>query len=178
MDFEKAPWQEIALQALHALSNVGGLLLVTQKRDTEKVNVMTIGWALFGIVWGKPIAAVFVRPSRFTYTLLEENPFFTVNVPPPNLAQVITDCGKYSGRDVDKIAFCALTPVYFEAFPVPSISECIASLQCAVVAKSWINPEALTASIRETYYGNDDYHKVYFGEIQTGWRRKDATPSF
>lgn len=174
VNFEKVSWEEIVTKALHALSDVGGLLLGTREQGTGRANIMTIGWVLLGIVWGKPIATVLVRPSRFTYTLLERHPFFTINVPSPHLSQVVADCGKYSGRNVDKFAHCALTPVYLEGFPAPSIQECVASLQCTVVAKTFVVPEKLTTSIQETYYGNNDYHTVYFGEIQAAWKRKGS----
>lgn len=173
MDFEKVSWEEVVTEALHTIRSVGGLLLGTREQDTGRANIMTIGWVLFGIVWGKPIATVLVRPSRFTYFLLEGHPFFTINVPPPHLSQAVVDCGKYSGRNVDKFTHCALTPVYFEDFPVPSIEECIASLQCTVVAKTSVVPEKLAIPIRETYYSGNDYHTVYFGEIQATWKRRN-----
>ena len=56
-----------------------GILLTTACGD--KVNSMTIGWGTLGIEWGKPIFTVFVRESRFTKQMLEENGEFTVNVP-------------------------------------------------------------------------------------------------
>lgn len=173
MHFEKVSWDEIFAEALRAIDKVGGLLLVSQKKDTGQINAMTIGWILFGTVWRKPIATVLVRPSRFTHSLLEENPFFTVNVPSLDLSQAVVDCGKYSGRTTNKFAHCALTPVYLEAFPVPSIGECIASFQCVVVAKTHIEPGALVAPIQEAYYESNDYHTVYFGEIQAAWKQKD-----
>ncbi len=42
-----------------------GLLLVAADAD-GKPNAMTIGWGTVGIIWGKPIFIVLVRPSRYT----------------------------------------------------------------------------------------------------------------
>ncbi len=177
MGFEKIFWEELCVQALRTLSAMGGLLLATQGKEHPRANIMTIGWATFGIVWGKPVATVLVRPSRFTYSLIEENPFFTINIPSPNLAQVVADCGRYSGRTVDKFTHCRLTPVYPQAFPVPSIGECIGSFQCTVISKTRVTPEALATAIQETYYATGDYHTVFFGEIQASWKQVDAIPS-
>ena len=47
-------------------------VLVTTKADGQ-VNTMTIGWGTIGIEWGKPICTVFVRQSRFTKAMLDEN---------------------------------------------------------------------------------------------------------
>ncbi len=170
MHFEKVSWKELGPLAWQTIEEVGGLLLVTQGKRNSTPNVMTIGWVLFGTVWGRPEIAVFVRPSRFTHVLLEEQPAFTVNIPSPSLSRAVEECGKRSGRDTDKFALCGLTPLYLEGFPVPSIVECIASIQCVVVEKSHVESDSLLPSIREMYYPQDDYHTIYFGEVQAAWK--------
>ena len=35
-----------------------------------RVALMTAGWGLMGILWGKPVVTVYVRPSRYTYDAL------------------------------------------------------------------------------------------------------------
>ena len=81
----------------------GGILLAAQ--DAEgKPNAMTIGWGTIGIIWSKPIFIVLVRPSRYTYDLIEGLNDFTVNVPPPELKDEVLFCGTVSGRDRDKFA--------------------------------------------------------------------------
>ena len=57
----------------------GGILLTTKRG--EEVNTMTIGWGHIGIEWSIPIFVVYVRESRYTKQLLEENGEFTINVP-------------------------------------------------------------------------------------------------
>jgi flavin reductase (DIM6/NTAB) family NADH-FMN oxidoreductase RutF len=43
-------------------------------------NVMAIGWGTTGIIWRRPIFVVLVRPSRYTYKLIEETGEFTVTL--------------------------------------------------------------------------------------------------
>jgi len=169
--FEKFSWEELCPLAFQALGTTGGLLLVTQGKEHAATNVMTIGWVSFGVVWGRPVACVLVRPSRFTHVLLEETLLFTINVPPTHLRKAVEECGKYSGRTMNKFTHCALTPVYLGGFPVPSIAECVATVQCAVVEKTRVEPSTLVPLIQETYYPQGDYHTIYFGEIQTSWKR-------
>ncbi len=52
-------------------------------------NVMTIGWATFGIVWNRPVCMVMIRPTRYTFTLIEESGAFTVNVPTSGMDDVL-----------------------------------------------------------------------------------------
>src|SRR5208283_748424 len=77
-----------------------GLLLATTSAD-GKPNVMTIGWGTIGSIWSRPTFIVLVRPSRFTFSRLEEVSDFTVNVPPRELAAAASHCGTFSGRDHD-----------------------------------------------------------------------------
>ena len=61
---------EYAPQIMDKMTH-GGILVTTKVGD--KVNPMTIGWGTIGIQWGKPIFIAFVRESRYTKQLLEEN---------------------------------------------------------------------------------------------------------
>jgi len=47
------------------------VLLVSQAKQGSP-NAMAIGWGQVGIIWRKPIFTVLVRPSRYTYELIEE----------------------------------------------------------------------------------------------------------
>ena len=49
-----------------------GLLLAATKRSGAS-NVMTIGWGTLGIIWGRKIFVVLVRPSRYTYQFIEDS---------------------------------------------------------------------------------------------------------
>lgn len=79
--------------------------------QNDKPNAMTIGWATLGIVWGKPILTVYVRPSRYTFGLIEKTGDFTVNVLPRELEEIASFCGNISGRDCDKFEAKGLVAV-------------------------------------------------------------------
>ena len=53
-----------------------GLLLTTKAKNM--VNTMTIGWGKLGIEWNRPVFIAYVRETRYTKQLLEENGEFTV----------------------------------------------------------------------------------------------------
>ena len=87
-----------------------GVLLTTKAGD--KVNAMTISWGTLGIEWGKPLFTVFVRESRFTKSLLDQVPAFTINVPRGAFDRRILEvCGTQSGRAFDKIAALGVEPL-------------------------------------------------------------------
>ena len=40
-------------------------MLVTAEKD-GRVNTMTASWGGLGVLWGKPVATVYIRPQRYT----------------------------------------------------------------------------------------------------------------
>ena len=78
--------------------------------DRSGCNTMTIGWCQMGRLWNQPVCTVYVRPERYTYEFTEKHDYFTVSVLPLEAKQTMAFCGSKSGRDVDKIKECGLTP--------------------------------------------------------------------
>lgn len=141
-----------------------GLLLVSVSQQ-EKPNVMTIGWGTVGIVWGKPMFIVLVRPSRFTYGLIEETGDFTVNVPPVQMSEEVSVCGTISGREHDKFIEQKLTAIPAKEVKSPLIGECLIHYECRVVHKNDVLPPELAPDIAPAFYPQPDYHRLFYGEI-------------
>ena len=150
-----------------------GLLLATTSAE-GKPNVMTIGWGTIGSIWSRPVFIVLVRPSRFTYSRLEQVSDFTVNVPPRELAAAVALCGAVSGRDGDKFQEARLTPVPSREVRSPIIQECLVHYECRTLHRVDMAPEALVQTIHEQFYGSGDFHRVYFGEIVAAYADTDA----
>ncbi len=139
----------------------GGLFLVSG----EKANPMTIGWGVIGQIWGRPIFQVLVRPSRHSFSLLEELGEFTVCVPTDDQKKALALCGSKSGRDLDKIEACGFSVTASERISVPSITECSAHYECRVVHVNDLVNATLDRELIERSYPTGDFHRVYYGEI-------------
>jgi len=150
-----------------------GLLLVTAGAD-GRPNVMTIGWGVLGSVWGRAMFVVLVRPSRYSYSRLEEVDEFTVNVPPRELAEAAAYCGTVSGREHDKLEQMKLTAAPGKKVKVPIIKECVVHYECRTVGRSDIVPEMLAEPVIKDAYPKGDFHRVYFGEILAAYADEDA----
>ncbi|MBL7138062.1 MAG: flavin reductase family protein, partial [Bacteroidales bacterium] len=74
-------------------------------------NPMTIGWGTLGTVWSRPVFQVLVRPTRYTFGLMEDSQAFTVNILSNDYQKEILLCGTRSGQDLDKAASCGFTMV-------------------------------------------------------------------
>ncbi len=151
------------LNELCEVTSREGSLLVTKGPD-GKPNVMTIGWYTAGFVWGKPIMTVYVRPSRFTFGLINNAWEFSVNVMPYSALRTVSYCGRVSGRDDDKFASQNLTPVKGNAIETPYIEQSVIHFECKTLYTHNL-PELIGGDIDSRYYPDGDYHRVYYGEI-------------
>ena len=141
----------------------GGEFLMA--KSAEKTNIMTIGWANIGRIWTKPIMMVAVKKSRFTFDIIDKANSFTINIPITDMRKVLTFCGTKSGRDFDKFKECNLTFVPAQKVETPIIEIWGYYFECKIVCKNEINPEYLAKKYRKSYYSDEDYHILYFGEI-------------
>ena len=141
-----------------------GLLLVSQGKS-GKPNAMAIGWACFGRIWSMPMCVVFVRPSRYTHQLLEENGDFTVNVMPDGMTDAVIHCGTVSGRDEDKFAEMKLTAVQGLQSSAPIIGESTIAYECRTLTTNEFIPDRVAPEVVRSAYPNGDFHRVHYGKI-------------
>lgn len=147
-----------------------GILLTT--KAGEQVNTMTIGWGKMGIEWNKPIFIAYVRETRYTKQMLEENGEFTMNIPYGDVdSRILGYCGTKSGRDTDKIRDLGLTLVESERIRVPGIAELPLTLECKVIYQQKQDLSQIPQSVIDRFYpavnesGFRDCHIAYYGEI-------------
>ena len=100
--------------------------------DGTVQNLMTAAWT--GTVCSDPpMVSVSVRPSRYTYELIEQSGEFTVNLTDRDLLWAADYCGVRSGREEDKFARCGLTKVRAEGLSLaPAVAQSPVYLACRV----------------------------------------------
>ncbi len=130
-------------------------------------NPMTIGWAQFGILWGKPTMTVYVRKSRYTYALLENADTFTVSVPASGtMREALAYCGSKSGRDTDKMKDLHAPFVNPQFGAQSGFCGCKYHIECAILFRADLDEFSLNDDrLRERYYLNGDPHRMFVGEI-------------
>jgi flavin reductase (DIM6/NTAB) family NADH-FMN oxidoreductase RutF len=161
MERTKVPYTHDLDKTLDQLAR-GGLLLASTRADGHS-NVMTIGWATVGVIWGMPMMVVLVRPSRYTYSFIQESKAFTVNVPTPGMKDYVALCGTRSGRDIDKLAGVATS--MGDMSKCVTLDECPLVYECQVVHWNDVQPGVLAPSIVSGAYAQGDFHRLYYGKI-------------
>ncbi|HOT74851.1 MAG TPA: flavin reductase family protein [Candidatus Wallbacteria bacterium] len=152
---------------INALRGRGALLIT----GVEKPNPMTIGWATLGVIWGKPVMTVLVRPSRHSFFLINSHEEFVVAVPPADMAKQLAFCGTRSGRDHDKFVECSFTKESGVKVKVPHIIECPIHYECRIIHKNNVEANRLDPAIPMQYYPNGDFHTIYYGEVLGVFKR-------
>ncbi|MFH1161567.1 MAG: flavin reductase [bacterium] len=135
-------------------------------------NPMTIGWGLLGYVWSKPVFQVFVRPTRYTFGLIENIRDFSLNVLPDRFSRQLAICGSESGRDVDKVSKCNFSMKRGERSNAFYIEQSAIHYECRIIHKNKLDPGTLEPEIIDRYYPLHDFHTVYFGEILAVYRNE------
>lgn len=130
----------------------------------EKCNTMTVSWGGFGVLWGKNVAFIFIRESRYTKEFIDGNDFFSISFTSEEYRDALNYCGSHSGRDVDKFKEAGLTIA--RRHDIPYVDEANIVLLCSNMAAMEISEDSfIDKSIKEKWYANGDAHTMYIAEI-------------
>lgn len=142
------------------------MLITAGQKD--KFNQMTASWGCTGWLWNKPVAVVFVRPERYTHTLMERQDCVTLAFlgDSPETRRAYNFCGSKSGRDHDKAAETGLRPVT-TALGNITYEQARLTLECRKLYKDSIKPENFIDPGLSKWYGaaHGGYHDMYVLEI-------------
>ena len=130
---------------------------------SDKFNTMTISWGGLGTIWGKPVATVYVRTSRYTHEFMDAKDFFTVSFYPESCKQILGVLGSKSGRDMDKMKESGLTPV--QAGGSMSFKEAEVTLVCRKLFKQQLDVANMLEDVAKAMYEGQAPHDMYIGEI-------------
>ncbi|MBI9052070.1 MAG: flavin reductase [Anaerolineaceae bacterium] len=142
------------------------LLLTSGDFHEGKYNAMTIGWGSIGSMWSRPFVQVVVRPTRYTYEFMNIYPTFTVTAFPNQYRKALALLGSKSGRDGDKITEAALTPIASKQVAAPGYAEANLIIECEKTYWDDMKPENFLNKDIFQKYPENDYHRIYFGEIK------------
>jgi len=140
----------------------GALLCVG---NMQKHNCMTISWATMGVLWNRHIFVVYVRPTRYTFGLINSYPDFTVNFFSAECRDKLAYCGTVSGRDVDKFAEAGLSVVASKKVDSPSVDESHLIIEARTIYAQDLDPRAFVDPRINDHYPRKDYHRMFMGEI-------------
>jgi flavin reductase (DIM6/NTAB) family NADH-FMN oxidoreductase RutF len=135
-------------------------------------NSMTASWGGLGVLWGRDVAFMFIRPSRRTFEFANDNGLFTLSFFSEARREALNIMGSRSGRDCDKAAAAGLSPLIVGDDAAGTRGAAIGFkeaediLICRTLYTHDFDPRAfLDAPLIEKAYNGKDYHRMYIGEI-------------
>ena len=159
-------FKEITIQDYQSniFHKIGKEWMLIGAEANDRCNAMTASWGGMGILWNKPVVFVFIRPQRFTNSLVGEASHFSLSFYPEHMREMLTYMGTVSGKDEDKITKAGLHVVQDHA---PYFAEASEVMICRKLFAQELDPECiLDASIDKQNYPLKDYHILYVGEIE------------
>lgn len=148
-----------------AFKTIGKDWMLVTAGDTEKANTMTASWGGFGIMWGKPVVYLVIRPQRYTKEFLDANERFSVSILPDEYRKTLSYLGTVSGRDENKIEKSGLTLKYNNG--IPYFEEAKTYMVCRKMYTQPMLPESIIDNTVDTkWYPDKDYHTMYIAEIE------------
>lgn len=155
----------IAEQAFNPFELIGKQWMLISAGTANNWNTMTASWGGVGILWGKPVATVYIRPQRYTKEFVDQNEYFTISFLPEEYRKALSVCGSVSGKNVpDKWQEAGLHP-----FPVDgttAVEEAEEIYVCRKLYAQEMEPSCFLDRECDTkWYPEKDYHTMYMAEI-------------
>jgi flavin reductase (DIM6/NTAB) family NADH-FMN oxidoreductase RutF len=138
----------------------------------EDCNMMTVAWGSVGCMWAKPFVQIVVRPQRHTYKYTEQSDSFTLCAFPEKHRDDLQTLGTTSGRDGDKLAKTGLTLKKSTEVSAPCYNEASLILECRKMYFQDMDPVGFVDSSVQSNYPDNDYHRIYFGEVVAAFQDK------
>lgn len=162
----------IAEQSFNPFELIGKKWMLISAGTEEKWNTMTASWGGLGVIWGKPSVTCYIRHSRYTHEFVDNNEYFTITVLQDGNRDALNLLGSKSGRNMDKMHESGLTPVFIDG--QPTFAEAALVLICRKRCCSEIAPaDLLQQETLDKWYGDQDYHTMYIGEIVAAYQPSD-----
>lgn len=143
-------------------------MLITSGVDNlyPNYNTLTASWGGFGYIWESPVAFAFVRPTRHSFSFLNENELMSLSFFDNKYKKQLLHCGNHSGKDGDKIKQCGLNAISLEHGLI-GFKEAKLTLKCKKLYTQDLKEENfLQKDFIQNFYPIKDFHRMYISEIQ------------
>lgn len=134
-------------------------------RDGDGANAMTASWGTMGTLWNKPVCTCYIRPQRYSFGLAEKEERISLSFFGKGRRDALGYCGKYSGRNEDKLANAGLS--YAIEDDVPIFDDAELTLVCRKIYSDMIRENCfIEKNIIDNCYPQKDFHRFYVLEIE------------
>lgn len=149
----------------NVFSLIGKEWMLVLAGNADKANAMTASWGGLGVMWGKNVAYVVIRPQRYTKEFIDVDEHFTLNFFGEEKRDVLNYMGTVSGRTENKMSKCGLKTKLVDG--VPAFEESRLVMVCRkMFAQPFEEKNFIDTDVIEKWYPEKDYHTLYIAEIE------------
>jgi flavin reductase (DIM6/NTAB) family NADH-FMN oxidoreductase RutF len=143
------------------------LLTVGDKQD---FNMMPIGGLMMGQLWRRKTLAVYINPTRHSYSIMNHSHYFTVSFFPEPRSKPLEIAGSLHGNECNKTEATGLTP-YFDQNGV-YFGEAEIVFICRKIFHADADESLFDdKDVFKGYYRDTHYHRIFLGEIEKVLKR-------
>lgn len=129
-------------------------------------NCLTVSWGGIGELWGKDVAFVFVRKSRYTHQFLEASESITLSFLEEKYKESVEFIGTHSGKNLDKVKACGLCYTYDPDYDGAYIRQASYCFKMKKLYQIDLPIGNMPKDIQERFYAEPDLHTMYVCEIK------------
>lgn len=149
---------------LNPFQLIGKEWMLIAAGNEKKANAMTASWGGLGVMYGKDVVYVVIRPQRYTKEFVDRQGGFSLNFFGKGHREMLNYMGTVSGRDEDKIEKSSLSVTMSEN--TPYFEEANLVLVCKNLFNQTLSTDGLLdEGLKERWYTNGDEHTLYIAEI-------------
>lgn len=124
--------------------------------NEEVANIVTVAWT--GTICTNPaMTYISLRPSRYSYDLIKDSGYFTINLTTKKLLKATDYCGVKSGREIDKFKEMGLTCQRDEETQCPMILESPVSIVCETTEIKHLGSHDMFIALVKSVYVDESY---------------------
>ena len=135
-------------------------MLVTATKEDGTYNTMTASWGGLGVLWGKSVCTLYIRPQRYTYEFIEAGELLTLSFFDDKYADALKLCGKKSGREIDKVKATGLTECRSNGSGI-YFAEAKHVILARKLYADDLKKECFTDTTPLVHYAQNDFHRMY-----------------
>jgi flavin reductase (DIM6/NTAB) family NADH-FMN oxidoreductase RutF len=144
---------------------IGEQWMLLTAGDKTACNTMTASWGGLGVLWGEPVATIYVRPQRYTKEFIDREKTFSLSFYGEEYRKALTLCGSKSGREIDKVKECNFT-VECGLGDTPYFAQAELVLICEKQYVDELDPKNFISDAPVgKWYPQRDLHTMYIGKI-------------
>ena len=151
-------------------------MLITAAKEDGTCNTMTASWGGLGVMWGKDVAFIVVRPQRYTKEFIDNSSTLSLSVLPSGRMKDYAYLGRVSGRDENKIETCGLSVMYDDNTPYFADSRLVMICE-KLFAQPYTSDAFIDPTLLERWYPEQDLHTLYICEIKKILLNEDPAAS-